>query len=83
MFAKDQIEKEIATLEEQLKTAAPHERGSIEVSRRVWLGRLVAWKAGRYICEEPDPETKPKRKRNKVVNMSYGGDPLNDPLDAI
>jgi len=56
MFTKEQIEGEIAELEEALKTASPMEYGRLEASRRVWLGRLVTWKAGGYKNEEPEPE---------------------------
>lgn len=68
MFTKEQIESEIAELEEALKTASPMEYGRLEASRRVWLGRLVTWKAGGYKNEEPEAgeselKTKPRRKR--------------------
>jgi len=56
MFTKEQIEGEIAELEEALKTASPMEYGRLEASRRVWLGRLVTWKAGDYKNEEPEPD---------------------------
>ena len=56
MFTKDQIEGEIAELEEALKTASPMEHGRLEASRRVWLGRLVTWKAGGYKNEAPEPD---------------------------
>lgn len=56
MFTKEQIEREIAELEEALKTASPMEHGRLEASRRVWLGRLVAWKAGGYKNEAPEPD---------------------------
>ena len=78
MFTKEQIESEIAELEEALKTASPLEYGRLEASRRVWLGRLVTWKAGGYKNEEPEPyqdeaedapmegsELKPKPKRRR------------------
>lgn len=68
MFTKEQIEGEIAELEEALKTASPLEYGRLEASRRVWLGRLVTWKAGGYRTEESEADeselkTKPRRKR--------------------
>jgi len=56
MFTKEEIEREIASLDEQLKTAPPLERDLLEASRRVWLGRLVTWKAGGYKNEEPEPD---------------------------
>jgi hypothetical protein len=56
MFTKEEIEGEIAELEEALKTASPMEYGRLEASRRVWLGRLVTWKAGGYKNEEPEPD---------------------------
>jgi hypothetical protein len=56
MFTKEQIEGEIAELEEALKTASPMEHGRLEASRRVWLGRLVTWKAGGYKNEAPEPD---------------------------
>lgn len=68
MFTKEQIESEIAELEEALKTASPMEYGRLEASRRIWLGRLVTWKAGGYRTEEPEADeselkTKTRRKR--------------------
>ncbi len=78
MFTKEQIESEIAELEDALKTASPMEYGRLEASRRVWLGRLATWKAGGYKNEEPEPDqdeeeegqpegsepkSKPKRRR--------------------
>lgn len=68
MFTKEQIESEIAELEEALKTASPLEYGRLEASRRVWLGRLVTWKAGGYRNEEPELDetelkSKPRRRR--------------------
>ena len=56
MFTKEQIESEIAELEAALKTASPLEYGRLEASRRIWLGRLVTWKAGGYRTEEPEPD---------------------------
>ncbi len=56
MFTKEQIESEIAELEEALKTASPMEYGRLEASRRVWLGRLATWKAGGYKNEAPEPD---------------------------
>ena len=56
MFTKEEIEREIASLDEQLKTATPLERDRLEASRRVWLGRLVTWKAGGYKNEAPEPD---------------------------
>ncbi len=76
MFTKEQIEGEIAELEEALKTATPLEHGRLEASRRVWLGRLVTWKAGGYKNEELEQdeveedrlegsESKPKPRRRR------------------
>lgn len=53
MYTKEQIEREIAELEAKLKTASPLEWNRLEASRRVWLGRLVNWKEGKY---QPRPE---------------------------
>jgi hypothetical protein len=56
LLSLQEIEAEIAAIEECQKRAEPLEWGRLEASRRVWLNRLVGAKEGRSVESQVAPQ---------------------------